>query len=104
MIKALLMDSTTGEPTMLLGLTDENIKRLCEGEPIRVNLSELGWSLVRCEPNKEHQGRVLIVQGKDERTLGAMLGFDVSNPGRGEGMIVRFDSADTDGHGHKGAE
>ena len=53
MIKAKIGDS------VLLGITDENIKRLIAGQPIKLNLSELGL------PDQ----KIGIMYGKDEQEI-----------------------------------
>lgn len=44
---------------VMLGLSDENMKRLAEDKPIKINLNELGL------PDQE----ILIFTGKDEKTM-----------------------------------
>jgi hypothetical protein len=41
-IRATAADST-GRPVVLLGLSDENLRRLAADQPIRVDLAELGF-------------------------------------------------------------
>lgn len=41
MIRVVAHDKADGHPMVLLGLMDENLKRLQEDKPIRVNLREL---------------------------------------------------------------
>jgi hypothetical protein len=45
--------------TIILGLSDENIKRLKEGQPIKFNLKEHGFSDIE----------VFIFNGKDEESM-----------------------------------
>lgn len=48
---------------LVFGLSDENMKRLKSGEPIKFNLSELGME----------DTDVYIFNGKDERTMYEMF-------------------------------
>jgi hypothetical protein len=61
MIKARYEDAGT-TPTVLLGLSGENITRLVAGEPLLADLAELGLST-----------RVVIVYGKTEAAIAAEL-------------------------------
>lgn len=45
--------------TMILGLSDENIERLKNGQPIKFNMSALGFPAIE----------VLIFNGKNEQTM-----------------------------------
>jgi hypothetical protein len=47
----------------VLGLSDENMKRLKDDQPIKFNLSELGLG----------KGEILIFNGRDETTMALML-------------------------------
>lgn len=49
---------------IIFGLSDENIRRLQLGDPIKVDLSELGIE----------GASVLIFAGKDEKTMAEMVG------------------------------
>lgn len=49
--------------TIIFGLSDENLRRLKEGEPISFNLSELGLPPMN----------VVIFNGKDEQTMQTMF-------------------------------
>jgi hypothetical protein len=57
MVKALTKD------TIILGLSDENLKRLKNGEPIKFNLNELGLDNMN----------VVIFNGKDEQEMYKMF-------------------------------
>lgn len=58
MIKALLKGEGQ-EDILILGLSDENVRRLKKGNPIGFNLSEVGLS-----PTK-----VFIIQGETEQSM-----------------------------------
>ncbi len=57
MIKARSNHPTRG-PLLLFGLSAENIKRLQSGQPIKINLTEMGM-----------QGEVLIMYGQTEAAI-----------------------------------
>lgn len=60
MIKAI--SETPDGSFILLGLSEENLRRLREGKPLLVQMSELG-----------HEGRVVIVYGETEEAIVRML-------------------------------
>lgn len=62
MIKAVLREPI-GTPVVVLGLSGENMARLMAGEPIVVQLAELGLPAMK----------VLIVGGRTEETITAQL-------------------------------
>lgn len=53
---------------VVLGLSDENMKRLSQGQPIKFKLSDLNL-------NSEHlkDGEIIIFNGRTEETMGAAL-------------------------------
>ncbi len=57
MIKARSNHPTRG-PLLLFGLSAENMKRLQSGQPIKINLTEMGM-----------QGEVLIMYGQTEAAI-----------------------------------
>ncbi len=61
MIRALT--EVNGQPMVFLGLSGENITRLIAGEPIMVNMNELGLPPLN----------VVIMYGKTERAIAAEL-------------------------------
>lgn len=63
MIKARLDTAAGTPPTVLLGLSGENVTRIVAGEPIRLNLADLGLP-----PTV-----VVIVYGKTEEAIRAEL-------------------------------
>lgn len=58
MIKAAATDKETGDPVIILGLSAENIRRLQDDQPIRVDLSEMGLT-----------GQVVIFAGETEEAM-----------------------------------
>lgn len=58
MIKAMGKDKVTGRVTYLFGLSEENVKRLKQGNPIAFDLEPLGGT-----------GSVLIMYGKTEEHI-----------------------------------
>ena len=62
MIKAVLREST-GVPVAVLGLSGENMTRLMAGEPIVVQLAELGLPPMK----------ILLMGGRTEETIAAEL-------------------------------
>lgn len=50
----------TGEPVILLGVTEENVNRLKEGKPIRVDLAQFEVGL---------EGDLVILYGKTHRAV-----------------------------------
>jgi len=80
----------SGEGTILgLGLSRLNLERLEGGEPILVDLSELGWSLRRAPKGAKSCGKVLLMVGDDEQSIGADLGFNVPPVKPGEQIYIR---------------
>lgn len=70
MIKALLRNKTLGEEIAVLGLSGENVTRLMAGEPITLDLADLGLAsqrLVilggRTEADIEHELRARFPGG-----------------------------------------
>ncbi len=61
MIKA-KMTGKNGEPRLMFGLSAENVKRLQAGQPIAINLTEMGL-----------EGDVLIFYGETEADMAQML-------------------------------
>jgi hypothetical protein len=56
-----------GRPTILIGLSDENITRMRAGDPIHFYLEELGLG----------EGEMVILTGKDEEAIA----MDLENAG-----------------------
>ena len=85
MIKAACTDRETGELTLILGVTDLNLKYLQEGDPILIRLKDLGMGLGYTKiPQRRADGEIMICHGKDERTIAAQMGIDVKNPNPGD--------------------
>lgn len=59
---------------ILLGLSDENMKRLGGNEPIKFKLSDL-----KLDPTELNDYEVIIYNGRTEETMGAAL-FQMANP------------------------
>lgn len=100
MLKGKLIDPDTGEIVLFLGLTDENLRRLQENEPVKIDLGHLGMTLKTSESSDVANGKILIVHGRDEKSLAAIFGFNLPNPGPGEETRIRIDKNDKGGHGH----
>jgi len=102
MIKAALHNRETDEVTLVLGVTDDNTQRLLKGQPILINLAELGMTLVK-DGISSQGGQIMIFHGKDESALAAeLLGMNVKNPGPGDETRIKYDRKDKRGHGHGG--
>jgi hypothetical protein len=56
--------SADGRPVIVLGLSDENVKRLTQGQPIRVTGESIGLSSVAA---------ILVFHGGTEQGMEAML-------------------------------
>lgn len=55
--------TANGKPTILIGLSDENIKRMREDKPVHIFLSELGLG----------DGELVIFTGPDEEAMATTL-------------------------------
>lgn len=62
MIKARSSDEA-GQPIVILGITGENVARMAAGEPVLVNMTELGLPPMK----------VILMYGKTERHITAEL-------------------------------
>ncbi len=45
-------------PVLLFGISEENVKRMMSGNPVAINLAEMGM-----------HGQILIIYGKTERAI-----------------------------------
>jgi hypothetical protein len=86
-IKARLV-SADGRPILIFGLSDENIRRLQAGDPIKFELGDLG-----IQPSIP----VAIIAGRDEETMRAQLAEWFEMPPRDEATPNREGPTDATG-------
>ena len=83
MIKARM--TRAGTPTLLLGLSRENVLRLLDDQPIHITAEQLA------EMELPTGMEVVLMAGETEASIAAQLGAAMPQPKPGDKHVVRVD-------------